>query len=239
MYCHHCGAKLPDNAKFCPECGGKTILQQRTGEYEEPTRQAGSSTTDEPPKPQRGDCLVTRKSGPVTLRKTQVIVDGDEMGQVAEGETLCLSLQEGEHILRLQTGRNSIETVLYIGPDATAIVEFKTDEWAKERHKILRNSFAPANINRPGAGTSYSSPKAPVSSGTVRLCPKCGGAMTIQTVSESRKAGCGTILLYIILCLTILGILIVIPLALRKKTETVTYAVCQNCGHRERRGSLL
>lgn len=205
----------------------------------EPTRQAPTPPPESESKPQRGDCLVTRKSGPVTLHKTQVIVDGVEMGQAGEGETLCLSLQEGEHILRLQTGRNSIETPLYIGPDATAIVEFKTDEWAKERHKILRNSFAPASISRPGTPSQSPLSRMPAAAGTIRLCPKCGGSMMIQTVSESRKSGCGTILLYIILCLTILGILIVIPLALRKKTETVTYAVCQNCGYRERRFGRL
>lgn len=63
-------------------------------------------------------------------------------------------------------------------------------------------------------------------------CPKCKSEnVQIQTVTESRKTGCFTILLYIILACTILGLLIVIPLLLRRKTETVTYAVCQNCGH--------
>ena len=65
------------------------------------------------------------------------------------------------------------------------------------------------------------------------ICPKCKSEnVQIQTVTESRKAGCLTIILYILLACTILGLLIVIPLLLRRKTETVTYAVCQNCGHR-------
>lgn len=64
-------------------------------------------------------------------------------------------------------------------------------------------------------------------------CPKCGSEnVQVQTITESRKMGCGTILLYIILACTILGLLVVIPLLLRRKTDTVTYAVCQNCGHR-------
>lgn len=67
------------------------------------------------------------------------------------------------------------------------------------------------------------------------VCPKCKSEnVQIQTVSEYRKTGCLTILLYIILACTILGLLILIPLLLRRKTETVTYAVCQNCGHRWR-----
>lgn len=65
-----------------------------------------------------------------------------------------------------------------------------------------------------------------------RKCAKCGGDMTVQVVTEQENAGCFTILLYIILALTVVGLLIVIPLALRKKTETVTYAVCQKCGNK-------
>jgi len=68
-----------------------------------------------------------------------------------------------------------------------------------------------------------------------RVCKKCHSEnITYQTVTESRKTGCFTIILYILLACTILGLLIVVPLMLRKKTETVTYAVCQDCGHRWR-----
>ncbi len=66
-----------------------------------------------------------------------------------------------------------------------------------------------------------------------RKCPRCSSHnITYQTVTEARKSGCGTILLYLILALTVFGLLIVIPLMLRKKTDTITYAVCQNCGNR-------
>lgn len=64
-------------------------------------------------------------------------------------------------------------------------------------------------------------------------CKKCGCSdIQYQTVSESRGTGCLTICLYILLACTVLGLLIVIPLMLRKKTNTVTYAVCQSCGYR-------
>lgn len=66
-----------------------------------------------------------------------------------------------------------------------------------------------------------------------RACPHCKGTnIQYQTVTESRKTGLLTVLLYIILACTVLGLLIVIPLMLRKKTVTVTYAVCQDCGKR-------
>ena len=67
----------------------------------------------------------------------------------------------------------------------------------------------------------------------VRMCPKCHSQnISYQTVPESKKTGCLTIILYILLALTIFGLLIVIPPFLRKKTVAVTYAVCQDCGHR-------
>lgn len=65
------------------------------------------------------------------------------------------------------------------------------------------------------------------------ICPKCGSQnVQVQALEERKKTGCLTVLLYIILACTVLGLLIVIPLVLRKKTKTTTYAVCQNCGHR-------
>ena len=65
-------------------------------------------------------------------------------------------------------------------------------------------------------------------------CPHCGSATVFQTVEVAKKASFWTILLYIILFFTVLGILILIPLILKKKTETVTYAVCQKCGYKVR-----
>lgn len=66
-----------------------------------------------------------------------------------------------------------------------------------------------------------------------KMCPKCKcDDISYQTVVESRSSGCLTVILYVILALTIFGLLIVIPLMLRKKNRTVTYAVCQGCGNR-------
>lgn len=64
-------------------------------------------------------------------------------------------------------------------------------------------------------------------------CPKCKGCrIQYQTVVETQPRSFFTIIIYILLACTILGLLIVIPLLLRKRTETVTYAVCQDCGHK-------
>lgn len=67
----------------------------------------------------------------------------------------------------------------------------------------------------------------------VRICPKCHNSdIQYQTVTGSRSTGCLTVLLYIFLAISCIGWLILIPLLLRKKDCTVTYAVCQSCGYR-------
>lgn len=65
------------------------------------------------------------------------------------------------------------------------------------------------------------------------MCPKCKSEnVDIQVIEERKKTGFITIIWYIILACTVLGLLILIPLLLRKKTRTVTYAVCKDCGKR-------
>ena len=58
--------------------------------------------------------------------------------------------------------------------------------------------------------------------------------MQINAVEVDKKAGLGTILLYILLAITIFGIFIIIVLMLRKKTKTQSIAVCQTCGYRQK-----
>ena len=91
---------------------------------------------------------------------------------------------------------------------------------------------APAPAQSPAAAALARTAPAPAKK--TFTCPKCGGTMTVQTVVEDNPAGCGLILFYILLAVTILGLFILVPMLLRKKTETVTYAVCQSCGYRAR-----
>jgi cytochrome b561 len=59
--------------------------------------------------------------------------------------------------------------------------------------------------------------------------------MDIQAVAEIRKRGCLSVLLYIILlCLPIIGWIALFMLLRGRKSKTVSIAVCQSCGKRER-----
>ena len=98
--------------------------------------------------------------------------------------------------------------------------------------KFCGNCGAPVSAPAPAQTPAPAAVKAPAKKGPT--CPKCGGEMKIQTVVEDNPMGCGLILVYLILAVTIIGLLVLIPMLAHKKTETVTYAVCQSCGYRAR-----
>lgn len=66
------------------------------------------------------------------------------------------------------------------------------------------------------------------------VCPKCGSRnVSVQVVENQKKRGCFASLMWILLAVTIVGlILLLIPALSRKGSKTLTFAVCQNCGHR-------
>lgn len=67
-------------------------------------------------------------------------------------------------------------------------------------------------------------------------CPKCNTTMNTETVTETQRRGCVTILIYIILLfIPIIGwIALFKMLGGSHKVHGVTYFVCPNCGHRKR-----
>lgn len=66
------------------------------------------------------------------------------------------------------------------------------------------------------------------------VCPRCGGDVQIQAVSELKKRGCLSILLYIVLLfIPIIGWIALFCLLRGRKSKTVSYRVCQKCGYRE------
>ena len=64
-------------------------------------------------------------------------------------------------------------------------------------------------------------------------CPKCGHQMQIQAVSEVKRRGIFTVLLYLILiCIPVIGWIILISLLRGQKSQVKMLAVCQTCGYR-------
>jgi len=66
------------------------------------------------------------------------------------------------------------------------------------------------------------------------VCPKCGTEMQAQITSETQKRGCFTVLLYIfLLCIPIIGWIALFMLLRGKKSKTVSYMVCSQCGYKK------
>ena len=66
-------------------------------------------------------------------------------------------------------------------------------------------------------------------------CWKCGTTMIMQTASVTKRRGCITMLIYIILLfIPVIGWLALFAI-LRgsSKVRSATYAVCPHCGHRK------
>ena len=65
------------------------------------------------------------------------------------------------------------------------------------------------------------------------ICPKCGCPnVQINAVTEAKKRGCLMSILWIILAICTCGIILLIPLLMKKGSKTQTYAICQHCGHK-------
>ncbi len=66
----------------------------------------------------------------------------------------------------------------------------------------------------------------------MRQCPRCGGSMTAQAVSELKPRGCLTVIFYIILlCIPVLGWIALFFLLRGRKSRLRTYFVCNSCGY--------
>lgn len=66
------------------------------------------------------------------------------------------------------------------------------------------------------------------------ICPKCKEEMQAQVTSETKKRGCLTVLLYILLiCIPIIGWIALFMLLRGQKSKTVTYMVCPKCGYKK------
>ena len=46
MYCRFCGTKIPDNVKFCPECGANLAPVPSAAPGERPSRSRGAGDPD-------------------------------------------------------------------------------------------------------------------------------------------------------------------------------------------------
>lgn len=213
--CPECGKQISDQAAACPHCGCPQDVWKKEAVYDSAEENRGEEEG---------------ASFPFS------VLERHEHYVLVQCERCKEKFMRGIQEIKEENGK----TVFPMGMNCRKCgASTASGSWYTEDENAASRSYCAPTINstRPVASaTPTSAPLAPRPQeidGGGRRCPRCGGNMTVQVVTEQKSAGCLTVLLYIILALTLIGLLIVIPLALRKKTETVTYAVCQKCGYQQ------
>lgn len=67
-------------------------------------------------------------------------------------------------------------------------------------------------------------------------CKKCGSNnVNVQAVNEVKRRGCLTVIIYIILLfIPIIGWIALAMLLRGRKSKTVSWMICQDCGYRQK-----
>ena len=227
MYCSNCGAKLADGAKFCHECG-KAVLTpaDNTAEKTTETESDGKKAQTD-----KASIIVKRLSNTETRSQSCFIYldNSNNPAMLNNDSEYSFSVLPGTHTVTIKHNGMTIkkEQVFVSAGETNNILftlegENKSSYPSTVKQAPLKNE---TNVN------------------TIR-CPQCGGDVSFQTVTESSGLGCGSfigiVLVALLSCILsyILGIFVFVIgliLVLKGSNETVTYAVCQKCGHRFRR----
>lgn len=104
MFCHKCGNQLPEDASFCNKCGVKIPTGDATANIPVEAESHPPTRPDEPNAPKLTKLIINFKmSIKGTLRfmvsgiKCDVLVDGNKIGRLSNGENLMYNVTPGKH----------------------------------------------------------------------------------------------------------------------------------------------
>jgi len=202
--CKICGAEVGSDAKFCQKCGTQVEKQH----VEEPLIIDRMHTCD-------GIMDVSMKSGIGVICAAFVLAI---IGIIIESDAL------------FSFGAIGIFIGLIVFFAVWAYYYSKLSDKEKEQFKLdYKERFKSKNKKQKNTASDNG---LALRQGR-RTCIKCHSSnIQYQTVTEKKSMGCGTLLWYFILFITIFGWFILVPLIFNRKDDVVTYAVCQDCGHR-------
>lgn len=147
MYCHNCGAQIPDGAKFCTECGERI------------ERVANRSISTYNDNPLGGTLTVTRQScGWNDSVPVEIWIDNTCGNIVRDGETITIDLSAGEYCVTLkQQGRDISSRLIEIHDGANEMISFAVP-YPKKPSTYNRGGSAPLSRSAPAANSYYQPP---------------------------------------------------------------------------------
>lgn len=148
MYCHNCGAQIPDSAKFCTECGERVerVVNRSISPYNN--------------NPLGGTLTVSRNSyGWNDGVPVEVWIDDTYGNSVREGETITIDLSAGEYCVTLkQQGREISSRLVEIHDGANEMITFTVPYPQQQSSSYSRSGSAPLSRSAPATNSYYQPP---------------------------------------------------------------------------------
>lgn len=234
-FCIQCGAKLPENAKFCPSCGAK--LSVEAAEVPSAVQEFGTIV------------FARQQSEYLAGAASSIFIDKIHITDIYVSMGTKVKVVPGRHIIDISI--DVFHTMLDVNVEAEGTVYVSHYLEAAEEKKKSQivvsdkpvesiTSYTSFNATRDDVIKENATPQKKIEG---MKCPECGGPVNFQTVTETGAMGCGAIgmlsivvlalLFFVPVIAIIIGVVGIVALA-RGSNETVTYAVCQICGHKER-----
>ncbi len=148
MYCHNCGAQIPDGAKFCTECGTPSTAAQAVSRIE-------------PVQPQMCSLTVIRDASTwFGTIGAQVLVDGREAGTIRNGNRFTVGLESGNHTIELlMQGKTAGRASVYLAdPYANNIFRFVMASGLTPQADIIECGPVSMSRSAPASDSYYQPP---------------------------------------------------------------------------------
>ena len=241
-YCTNCGSKLPEGAKFCHVCGTKVFEEA-----------SSALIMENPPKlPEYGTIIMARRpSSELAGAPSKIYIDQKYLGDIYSTVGAEIRISPGKHSVGIIIDQYKKSDNIEVKAGETVFLSHTLSDGAIsfDSNRVTGTSkyknISTVGVDNGAEKTIVTGNSNATPSSYKTKCPNCGSAsISYQTVTESSDLGCfsflGIAILSLLACFlsVIIGIIVFVIgliVVVSRSKQTVTYAVCQECGHRFRK----